>query len=387
MQYPTSANKRAPRIDTTKQLGFTGLETTLIDYTLSRANMDASPSESESVPSPTSAKSRKDKLRDYDEDADHETAYLDLSSPTHAALFTADATDEYQYDIYRYMRNAVLTGEPLPPTSTSPSASTPVTSNKRNKQKGRRRKSAAPLDPFPHASSSSTRDQKASKTVDANANANANAKAEAQTTTKTWRTHHPLTNLIWLHFVLHKLLSQLSHPLLLPCPIRVPPLRDIATCSPSISHPLDHGRIDCAADGVAHLGSESGARAQAETETKLQNSLIARIHLLRSELRLESLGERSRSWCSAHVYAHAHARVYEDGDDDERKEKGDVRVEVEEVVEGAAGLARWAVVEKGWFGWGDVLGLGLEEEEEEGEGEGEEDGVVGRLAVAALVVQ
>lgn len=65
-------------IDPTKNIGFTGVETTLIDYTISRAEIFQ---DSEDV------------------------AYLDLENDL--SLFEGDAEEEYQYEIYRYMRSAM----------------------------------------------------------------------------------------------------------------------------------------------------------------------------------------------------------------------------------------------------------------------------------------
>jgi serine/threonine-protein kinase haspin len=74
---------------------FSGLETTVIDYTLSRADIV----------------SRKAEAIAEQEDEDVEVAYLDLNKDP--ALFQGDASEEYQYNIYRYMRGAALFGGPL----------------------------------------------------------------------------------------------------------------------------------------------------------------------------------------------------------------------------------------------------------------------------------
>ncbi|KAK3715141.1 hypothetical protein LTR37_007351 [Vermiconidia calcicola] len=109
-------------IDTKRKLKFSGLETTIIDYTISRAVMQ-----------------------------DDSTAYHDLARD--AGLFEGDSTEEYQYDIYRYMRGAVLADNPYAEFS----------------------------EPVPD-------------------------KQQA------WDQYHPITNLIWLHYVLYKLLEQLDWP-------------------------------------------------------------------------------------------------------------------------------------------------------------------------------
>ncbi|KAK4561310.1 hypothetical protein LTR86_004627 [Recurvomyces mirabilis] len=132
-------------IDTTsKKLGFTDLETTIIDYTISRCRLT-----SKTHPFP---------------DPEQEIAYHDLLPDP--SLFQGDSTEEYQYDIYRYMRGAVYAQDPM---------SNQIVPN--------------PLDPDreqePHQPGGSG---------------------------EIWRSYHPTTNLIWLHFILYKLLKQLSWP-------------------------------------------------------------------------------------------------------------------------------------------------------------------------------
>lgn len=130
-----------PEVDTSKRLGFTPLEATLIDYTISRCSM---PSKGE--------------------DAEPAVAYIDLSDDEH--LFTGDSTEEYQYDIYRYMRSAVYF--------------------------------SSPLAEWPAATSSEDLDPTGRRKI-----------AE---TDRHWEQFHPMTNLVWLHFVLYMLLEQLEWP-------------------------------------------------------------------------------------------------------------------------------------------------------------------------------
>jgi serine/threonine-protein kinase haspin len=118
-QPPESVVKN---VDTKRKLNFTGLETTIIDYTISRAVMSNS-----------------------------SIAYQDLARDN--GLFEGDSTEEYQYDIYRYMRGAVVAGDPY----------------------------AEP--PFP-----------------------------SPDRTTSWQQYHPFTNLIWLHFILYKLLEEITWP-------------------------------------------------------------------------------------------------------------------------------------------------------------------------------
>ncbi|TIA50567.1 hypothetical protein D6C79_02978 [Aureobasidium pullulans] len=115
-----------------RKLDFTGIETTLIDYTISRAEMGV----------PVSAEGEED------------VAYLDLERDL--ALFEGDAEEEYQYEIYRYMRSAMYLGEPLG-------------------------------DLWERWD-------------------------EAEESGRTWKGYHPQTNLVWLHFVLHKLAEQIEWP-------------------------------------------------------------------------------------------------------------------------------------------------------------------------------
>lgn len=109
------------RWDPKRTLGFTGVETTIIDYTISRAILE-----------------------------DNTTiAYQDLAAEQ--SLFEGDSSEEYQYDIYRYMRGALLHDDPY---------------------------------------STST----ASKVLDG----------------RTWEQYHPITNVLWLHYILHKFLENLE---------------------------------------------------------------------------------------------------------------------------------------------------------------------------------
>ncbi|KAB8437390.1 hypothetical protein FH972_025069 [Carpinus fangiana] len=137
-----------------KKLGYTGLETTIIDYTLSRAEMtDSSLHEYTEPASPSPQHPTLSVAPNApDEDPDTSVAYLDLALDP--SLFQGDAELEYQYEIYRCMRAAAYYSDPL--------ASWPPKSK--------------------------TKSKKASA-------------ADAAI----WRSSHPLTNLVWLHYVLHKL--------------------------------------------------------------------------------------------------------------------------------------------------------------------------------------
>jgi serine/threonine-protein kinase haspin len=121
--------------DIRRKLDFSGIESTIIDYTLSRA---------ETMGTDTNA----------GPDVKSRVEFMDLA--TEDDLFEADATDEYQYEIYRYMRSAMYFSDPL------------ADYTKR--------------------------------------------KDEISVIGRTWAGFHPQTNLVWLHFVLHELLKHVVWP-------------------------------------------------------------------------------------------------------------------------------------------------------------------------------
>ena len=155
-----------------RRFRFTGLETTVIDYTLSRADI---------VPhqrTPTSPSALSATSPSKSAFTGHEVAYLDLNKDT--ALFEGDASEEYQYEIYRYMRGAALYNNPLQ-SEPSPEPKTPATPRKNTHI----RFGEIPETP-----------QKPS--------------SKAEKDTNVWRQFHPKTNLVWIHFLLHKLLNHLK---------------------------------------------------------------------------------------------------------------------------------------------------------------------------------
>ncbi|KAF2014644.1 hypothetical protein BU24DRAFT_423550 [Aaosphaeria arxii CBS 175.79] len=165
-----------------RKLGFTGLETTVIDYTLSRANMIKTPSSQR-----TSLSSSASPIFRLDQSDQGQVAYLDLNKDP--ALFTGDAEEEYQYEIYRYMRGAVFYGDPLksPPSSQPTQTPSPTPNNEDATQNlpvtPRRSPRKAPHPGF-----------------------------LSEPPADIWRHFHPKTNLIWTHFILHRLLENLhSH--------------------------------------------------------------------------------------------------------------------------------------------------------------------------------
>lgn len=137
-------------IDPKRKFGFTQVETTIIDYTISRCILSSVLTSAQS--SLLASES------EIDPEIEHAVAYTDLDLPSHASLFTGDSGDEYQYDIYRYMRSTLHLSQPLA-NFTSLSSTW--------------RRTSQP---------------------------------------KSWKHFCPLTNLVWLHFVLYKLLEQVEWP-------------------------------------------------------------------------------------------------------------------------------------------------------------------------------
>lgn len=142
--------------DERRTIHFTELETTIIDYTLSRAEISS----------------------------EQDIAYFDLSKDS--AIFEGDAKEEYQYDIYRFMRAAVVCGDPAASiTRLREALGLPVKG--RPKKKGK---------------SGGTRRRK-EWTVVEEAGWKGVCEADA------WRAPCKVTNLLWLHFVLTKLMEAL----------------------------------------------------------------------------------------------------------------------------------------------------------------------------------
>jgi serine/threonine-protein kinase haspin len=83
------ANPSVSRTD--GKLGFTGLEATIIDYTLSRADMNVARKDDADSDTSESVCSKSEQAADV--------AYLDLASEPE--IFTGDGAVDYQYDIYR----------------------------------------------------------------------------------------------------------------------------------------------------------------------------------------------------------------------------------------------------------------------------------------------
>jgi serine/threonine-protein kinase haspin len=153
-----------------RKFRFSGLETTVIDYTLSRADIVAAP------------------------DTEPTVAFLDLDKDP--AIFEGDAAEEYQYEIYRYMRGAALFNNPLQSASAPTSTPTP----------------ASDPEPEPEAIPEPASRQNTHIRFDSDAPSPAPS-IPTSTPACPWTSFHPLTNLVWAHFLLHKLLAHLArHP-------------------------------------------------------------------------------------------------------------------------------------------------------------------------------
>ncbi|KAF1840084.1 uncharacterized protein K460DRAFT_202033 [Cucurbitaria berberidis CBS 394.84] len=173
-----------------RKLRFTGLETTVIDYTLSRADIVSASSRRSSALSSESTANSSSSLGVPEADV----AYLDLDKDP--ALFEGDASEEYQYEIYRYMRGAALYNNPLQsaPTTVVEAPATPRRSPRKNThirfdeedtpRRSPRKAAAAQIDDV------------------------ATRKTEVEG--DVWRAFYPKTNLVWMHFLLHKLLNHLK---------------------------------------------------------------------------------------------------------------------------------------------------------------------------------
>ncbi|KAL1604801.1 hypothetical protein SLS60_004341 [Paraconiothyrium brasiliense] len=172
----------------TRKLGFTGLETTVIDYTLSRADVSSPASRRSSSMTDASLASLSSPCIPS---TPLEVAYLDLDKDI--GLFTGDASQEYQYEIYRYMRGAVLYNDPL--QSEAPKK------NALDHDQLRRPPRKTPQhirfdDTEPSTPCTSPRKQA--------------TKTHKDAPSDIWRSFHPKTNLVWAHFILYKLLAHLD---------------------------------------------------------------------------------------------------------------------------------------------------------------------------------
>ncbi|KAI4714032.1 hypothetical protein J4E89_001482 [Alternaria sp. Ai002NY15] len=191
-----------------RKLRFTGLDTTVIDYTLSRADILASLSRSRrtsvmSHVSSSTAASASEEMVDV--------AYLDLNKDP--ALFEGDASEEYQYEIYRYMRGAALFDNPLQyepldipqeeHVEEEELEQAPVTPRRSPRKNTHIRFDSG--DDEPQMPRRSPRKHSEETVLDVTP-----IPTEEESEEDVWRGFHPKTNLVWMHFLLHKLLNHLA---------------------------------------------------------------------------------------------------------------------------------------------------------------------------------
>jgi serine/threonine-protein kinase haspin len=123
------------------------------------------------------------------EPQDDSVAYIDLANDPH--LFYGDSAEEYQYDIYRYMRGSIYYSSPYAsfPNDGTSTAEQPEEAEHANADVNG---DSEPQLPTPPSASEMA--------------------AIERSTGRSWRQFHPQTNLCWLHYVLFMLLEQMSWP-------------------------------------------------------------------------------------------------------------------------------------------------------------------------------
>lgn len=179
-----------------RKLGFTGLETTVIDYTLSRADIIVGSGRRESwgsSPAPFSASSSVSSDSSNEGSPNPQVAYLDLN--TDGSLFEGNAEEEYQYEIYRYMWGVVFHNDPLCQDAVegevTDEATESQTQDDQDRGPGTPRRS-----PRKHSVVPETPQR--------------GGGARRTPFKDIWKHFHPKTNLVWVHFILHTLLQHLS---------------------------------------------------------------------------------------------------------------------------------------------------------------------------------
>jgi serine/threonine-protein kinase haspin len=184
-----------------RKLGFTNLETTVIDYTLSRADI-ITPSprstpqrrlSSSSTGSCLSTRSASSQSNMSSNTAD--IAYLDLNKDP--GLFTGDADEEYQYEIYRYMRSVAYYNNPLKWRRTHPDETSDSRDNFEDED-GDVIKVMQCTPETPRRSPRKTEVPQKSSSTDT-------------LRRPAWKSFHPKTNLLWAHFILYKLLRHVEN--------------------------------------------------------------------------------------------------------------------------------------------------------------------------------
>jgi serine/threonine-protein kinase haspin len=168
-----------------RRLGFAGLETTVIDYTLSRADIIAlSPNTSRRTSSSSVFANSPVSTPPNERTRIEDVAYLDLNKDH--GLFEGNGEDEYQYEIYRYMRGAALHNDPLKNSDPFISAEElPPDTPRRSPRK--HEDTALPV--TPRRSPRKNPSTPPSKDI--------------------WKQFHPKTNLVWIHFILYSLLQNI----------------------------------------------------------------------------------------------------------------------------------------------------------------------------------
>ncbi|CAN9084473.1 unnamed protein product [Alternaria alternata] len=201
-----------------RKLRFAGLDTTVIDYTLSRADILASSSQSRRI-SAMSHVSSSTAASATEETAN--VAYLDLNKDL--ALFHGDASEEYQYEIYRYMRGVAVFDNPLH-VIYDESFDAPEEEEEEQEEEEPEQVPVTPRDTprknnhirfdsedeEPSALRRSPRKHEDVAAPDIEQSPKAEEEQPEEDDADVWRDFHPKTNLVWLHFLLHKLLNHLA---------------------------------------------------------------------------------------------------------------------------------------------------------------------------------
>jgi serine/threonine-protein kinase haspin len=135
-------------------------------------------------------------VSEFTETKDDSVAYIDLANDPH--LFYGDSAEEYQYDIYRYMRGSIYYSSPyasFPNDGTSTAnheQEAPEGEGEGEGEDGGENENEEPqLPTAPSAEEMATIERE---------------------TCRSWRQFHPQTNLCWLHYVLFMLLEQMHWP-------------------------------------------------------------------------------------------------------------------------------------------------------------------------------